>query len=117
MTLNAHIEVNTDAAEILKKALSPAFWGGVLQEWHRLYTPFVPMDTGQLASSVVIDAASQTITHTVPYARRQYLGDGHSFRRDRNPLAAARWDQAAAPTALERLAAFAQWWLDNELLG
>jgi len=112
MKISAGMDVHIDAEGILKRTLTPGFWGGVLGEWHRLYTPYVPMDTGLLASQVKIDAAERSIAHTVPYANRQYYGGGLNFKRDRHPLASARWDQAAAPSALGSLSAFAQGLLD-----
>ena len=65
--------------------------------WHKLYTPFVPMDTGNLASNVSYstEGGMGTITHAGPYAAYQYYGSGFNFRRDKHPLASAHWDQAA----------------------
>jgi len=66
--------------------------------WHRLYTPFVPMDTGFLAIdgvSVFADGSRGIIEHAGPYARRQYHGTHHNFSQDKHQLASARWDEAA----------------------
>ena len=51
-----------------------------------------------------------TIEHRAPYARRVYHGEGLDFRRDRHPLAVAKWDRAAEkalkPELLRRLQSF-----------
>lgn len=69
--------------------------------WYRLYTPYVPMDTGRLARDVRI--APGVIEHLAPYARRVYRGRNMSFRRDRHPLASAAWDRAAEPAQKPKL--------------
>jgi hypothetical protein len=69
--------------------------------WHRLYTPYVPMDSGMLAQDVRI--SPWEIVHNVPYAGRQYRGITHDFRRNKHPLASAQWDQAAMPAKLGTL--------------
>ena len=96
-----------DVNKVLASRLTPGFWADVAVEWHRLYTPYVPMDTGRLASDVTIDSAGGRITHGAPYASRLYNGQGMNFNRDKHPLASARWDQAAAPSELGKLAAYA----------
>ncbi len=68
------------------------------QTYARLYNPFVPMDTGMLATGAVqygVDNGAGFIRHTSPYAHRQYNGDGFNFSQERHPLASAHWDEAA----------------------
>ena len=89
-----------------RKALQNAdFWTRAAREWYKLYTPYVPMDTGRLLRDVRIGPG--TIDHRAPYARRVYHGAGLDFRRDKHPLAVARWDGAAEkalkPELLRRL--------------
>lgn len=80
-----------------RKALQNAdFWTRAAREWYKLYTPYVPMDTGRLLRDVRIGPG--TIDHRAPYARRVYHGAGLDFRRDKHPLAVARWDGAAEKT-------------------
>lgn len=56
-------------------------------------TPYVPMDTGELAASgVAVDGA---VEWRAGHARAVYYGEGRAFRRDRHPLACARWFEAA----------------------
>ena len=65
--------------------------------WHKLYYPFVPMDTGNLMSNVTYGAEGNmgTIEHAGPYAAYQYYGSGHNFSRSKHAMASAFWDQAA----------------------
>ena len=79
------------------------------QEWHRLYSNFVPMRTGMLMRQVTFEP--WTITHTVPYARRQYYGTNFNFSTEKHKLATARWDQVARRTQGERLAKAIEAWI------
>lgn len=88
-----------------------AFWTYAATTWNKLYDPYVPMDEGVLKNTVVI--RPKEITHTVPYARYQYYGTNFNFRRDKHPKASAKWDQAAAPTQLPRLASSLQQYIDS----
>ena len=65
--------------------------------WHRLYTPWVPMQSGALSSIVeyLVEGNKGIILHKVPYANRQFNGGGFNFRRDKHPLAQAQWDNGA----------------------
>lgn len=68
------------------------------QTWHRLIDPFTPMDTGTLAHDDVrcsVEGNSGVIHYTAPYAKKVYEGDNIQFRKEKHPLASARWDQAA----------------------
>lgn len=82
-----------NAAKWRKTLRNANFWTRAAREWHRLYTPYVPMDTGRLLRDVRITPGQ--VEHRAPYARRVYAGSGIGFRRDKHPLAAARWDKAA----------------------
>ena len=85
-----------------RKALQNAdFWTRAAREWYKLYTPYVPMDTGRLLRDVRFGPG--TIEHRAPYARRVYHGAGLDFRRDRHPLAAANWDRAAEKARRDEL--------------
>lgn len=66
--------------------------------WHRLIDPFTPMDTGTLAHDDVqysVESNSGVIHYTAPYAKKVYEGENTHFRKEKHPLASARWDQAA----------------------
>ena len=76
------------------------------QALYSLASDFVPRDTGNLMSSVNI--TPEGVEYLAPYARRVYYGDGLNFSREKNPLACARWDQAAMTARKEQLAAMIQ---------
>ena len=115
-----------------------AFWTYAATEWHRLYSPYVPFESGALRDSVTI--APKTITHNAPYAHYQYTGDvyGPNYPitqngvrvgyysppnrpkhptggklKYKNPKAAAKWDQVAAPTQTPKLVSSLQAYIDS----
>lgn len=105
-------DVSVDVYGLTSKAENdPAFWEFAATEWHKLYEPYVPMQTGMLKDTVSI--RPKEIEHTVPYARYQYNGTGFHFRRDMHPKASAKWDEAAAPTQLPKLASAMQAYIDS----
>jgi hypothetical protein len=66
--------------------------------WHKLYDPFVPMDTGLLAHDAIdylVEGDAGIIHHKAPYASRIYYGEGYRFSKEKHPLASAQWDKAA----------------------
>lgn len=93
------INPNRIAAKI---AESKEFWTIAHLEWWRLITPYTPFQTGNLAEDVTITA--EAIKYNSPYANRMYKGDNFNFRKDKHPLASARWDRAAKPSQLPCLA-------------
>ena len=138
------IAVTGEARIDLSKALNKVddrFWTFAAAEWHRLYTPYVPMDSGTLAQQVVIEP--KTITHTAPYAHYQYAGAAYGpsfpiaengaivgfyskpgkpkhptgkalrYRKDQHPLSSARWDKAAEPAQKARLIRALQGYVDG----
>lgn len=115
-----------------------AFWTYAASEWHRLYAPYVPFESGALRDSVTI--APKTITHNAPYAHYQYTGEvyGPNYPitqngvrvgyysppnrpkqrtggklKYKNPKAAAKWDQVAAPTQTPKLVSSLQAYIDS----
>jgi hypothetical protein len=68
------------------------------EDWHRLYSPFVPMETGILNTGQArhyVEGGKGIIAHQSPYAHRLYNGKGFRFAREHHPLASAEWDKAA----------------------
>lgn len=115
-----------------------AFWTYAASEWHRLYAPYVPFESGALRDSVTI--APKTITHNAPYAHYQYTGEvyGPNYPitqngvrvgyysppnrpkyptgkrlKYKNPKAAAKWDQVAAATQTPKLVSSLQAYIDS----
>lgn len=52
--------------------------------------PYVPYDTGTLASSYVCKPFR--VEYITPYAERVYFGDNLNFSRDQHILASSHWD-------------------------
>lgn len=114
-----------------------AFWTFAASEWHKLYLPYVPVDSGNLGAEQVVIRPKE-IEHTAPYAHYQYEGIvygpnypimeggrvvGYYSKPNkrptgarlkyRNPKASAKWDQAAAGTQLPNLVASLQTYIDS----
>ena len=66
-----------------------AFWTFAATEWHRLYSPYVPFESGTLRDSVTI--APKTITHNAPYAHYQYTGEVYGPNYPITQKRRARW--------------------------
>ncbi|MEG0986237.1 MAG: minor capsid protein [Clostridia bacterium] len=107
-------EVKIDLPAHLAKINSPAFWTFAAVQWHRLYAPYVPFETGTLEDTVTITA--KEIVHTAPYAAYQY-GGRFSHNLALHPLASRAWDRAAAPTQKTKLVAAMQGYVDAGRLG
>ena len=60
-------------------------------------TPFVPMDTGNLAESPAraSNFNKGQIIYDTPYAKRMYNGVNFNFSTDKHPQAQAHWDEKA----------------------
>lgn len=91
------------------------FWLFAATQWHKLYLPYVPMREGPLSENVII--RPKEIEHMQPYAHRMYEGVNFHFRKDKHPMASARWDQKAAPTQLPKLASTLQAYIDSGRFG
>lgn len=65
--------------------------------------PYVPMDTGMLASSVIRASNFEEgqIIYDTPYAKRLYEGVDFKFSRDAHPQATYEWFEAAKRRCLE----------------
>ncbi len=93
------INPNRIAAKITE---NKEFWTIAHTEWWRLYKDYVPFQNGNLMENVTI--TEKGIKHNEPYAHRMYEGDNFNFHKDKHPLASARWDEAAKPSQLPKLA-------------
>ena len=132
-------KVNINTERILSKIMNNnAFWTLAASEWHRLYKPYVPFDTGSLRDNVRIRPGE--IEHYEPYAHYQYEGQvygpnyplykngihiGFFSQPDRpkrkmgrslkykHPRAAKQWDKAAEPTQKPKLISTLQNYIDQ----
>lgn len=98
-------EVHVDAADRLRW---DGLWLYAAQQWHRLYAPYVPRDTGRLYNEVRISPGQ--IEHTAPYAAYVY---GGGFSADAGGAASRAWDRAAEPTQKPKLIAAMQAYVDG----
>lgn len=64
----------------------------VATTWERYMNPYVPMDTGILSQNTTIEPFK--ITYEQMYATHCFYGEGFNFRKEKHPLATARWDKA-----------------------
>ena len=94
----------------LKAAKSPECMTFTLQTWYRYMLPYIPFDTGLLASGMriaegamsdasaqaaMLETIDQQITFNAPYANRLYHGVGFNFNTEHHPLACAEWGRVA----------------------
>jgi hypothetical protein len=107
MKVDVKVDININAQGIKDAVSSTQLWRFAAVEWHRLYRPYVPFQTGVLYNEVVItpDKYGATIEHTMPYAHYIYNGVSKSgsplhFRRTMSFMASREWDKAAIPTKL-----------------
>ena len=99
----------------LQKYMTPEAKNFFLCSWYRYMFPYIPFDTGVLASTTAmsnekisidesmelglesIRSNPQNVIHfKAPYASTQYDGLNFNFRTDQHPLACARWAEVAA---------------------
>lgn len=141
MGFNMRVETKINVPETVKQVRDPTFWKYAASEWHRLITPYTPMETGTLSESVEIkgEKGNGSIEYTAPYAHYQYEGKvmGPSFynpdfgfwsppgkpkhytgaslkySKEKHPLASAKWDKAAEPTQKPKLIRAMQGYIDS----
>lgn len=70
MKVTSNIKINMSKVEKLLK--SDDFWLFGAQQWHRIYSDYVPHDTGMLRDKVTYKP--KEIEHFMPYARVIYYG-------------------------------------------
>lgn len=67
-------------------------------------TPYVPMDTGTLYKSAILETkiGSGVVVWKTPYARAMYYGTTLNFRKDKHPNAQAQWFEASKAVNKEK---------------
>ena len=108
--MNISVETNIDVPRRLRQINDDGFWTYAATEWWRLYSPFVPMQEGNLMETVAI--TPKQIEHTVPYAHYQYERN-LNHASNKHPLASRRWDEAAEPTQKPKLISAMQGYVDS----
>ncbi len=79
-----------DIPKVMRKIDDKAFWKFSAQTWWKLYYPYVPYDTGNLAKNVNFSTL-KVIEHTEPYASDVYEMNA-KFRTIKNANATRLWD-------------------------
>ena len=100
-------ELHIDAGRLAEELRSDGLWLHAARQWHRLYEPYVPRDTGRLYQEVRISPGQ--IEHTAPYAAYVYSG---SFASGTGGAASRAWDRAAEPVEKPKLIAAMQEYVD-----
>ncbi len=111
-----HKSVSFYLEEELKKFMTPEAKNFTLVSWYRYMFPYIPFNTGLLASLMdiqektnlspeqamllgieAIENNPRNVIHfRAPYASVQNDGDNFNFTKDLHPLAQAHWEQVAA---------------------
>lgn len=113
MNISLDVEIRFDAQAVADKTRADELWLFAAKRWYGIYLPYVPYDTGKLASQV--EFAPGTVTHSVPYAKEVYYsGGGYSAGR---PLAGAFWDRAAFASGAGEIVSAIQGFVDGGALG
>ena len=92
------VEVKVNLSLIQKDISEPLnsnkFGLFLAQEWKRLISPYTPRREGQLEDTAQVRPFE--IEYIQPYSAYVYYGETFNFRRDSNPYATFKWDNAAA---------------------
>lgn len=92
MSVKITVYPKIDLPKNIQKIENPQFWLYGANEWHRLISPFTPMDTGNLDQNVTV--TPKKIQYNMPYSTIVYDRNAN-FRKDQHPLASKEWDKAA----------------------
>ncbi len=129
----SHIDVGRN----LKRVQNDGLWKFAAEEWWKLMTPYVPMDTGTLSRQVEIRPGE--VEYTAPYAhymyegramgpayydpdygfwsppgeKKHYTGKKLDLSGGKHPLASAHWDKAAEPVQKPKLIAAMQRYIEK----
>lgn len=124
MSFKLGLQGEIDVQEHLNKVRSNNFWKFVANEWHKLISPWTPMETGTTMESVEI--RPKEIVYKSPNAHYLYKGElmvdpetGSSYAKkdskkvytgkdldlthNKHPLSSKEWDKAAEPTQKPQL--------------
>ena len=91
---NGTVKVVLNEPSILNKVKNDKFGLFLAQEWKRLISPYTPRREGTLEDTAQVRPFE--IEYIQPYSAYVYYGETFNFRRDGNPYATFKWDNAAA---------------------
>lgn len=123
-SVETHINIPRNLAKVENKQ----YWLFAANEYHKLLSPYVPMQTGALDETVRIKsyALNGEIEYIAPYAhyiyegrlmvdpdtgssyaqagaKKVYTGANLDLSHNKHPLSSAHWDKAAEPTQKPKL--------------
>ena len=90
---NGIVKVVLNEPSILNKVKNDKFGLFLAQEWKRLISPYTPRREGTLEDTAQVRPFE--IEYIQPYSAYVYYGETFNFRRDSNPYATFKWDNAA----------------------
>ena len=91
---NGTVKVVLNEPSILNKVKNDKFGLFLAQEWKRLISPYTPRREGTLEDTAQVRPFE--IEYIQPYSAYVYYGEEFHFRKDGNPYATFKWDNAAA---------------------
>lgn len=139
MKISMSVQVDVNAQKHVNKIMNDrGLWIYAATQWHKLYKPYVPKETGALRDTVII--RPKEIEHTAPYAHYQYTGEvyGPNYPiyqngihtgfystpnrkkkptgkklKYRNPKASKEWDKKAESTQKHKLISSLQGYINS----
>ena len=109
---NGNVKVVLNEPSILNKVKNNKFGLFLAQEWKRLISPYTPRRDGTLEDTAQVRPFE--IEYIQPYSAYVYYGETFNFRRDSNPYATFKWDNAATNNGQkDKLARAANKYLDT----
>lgn len=139
--MSTQVKVKIDVLGTVNKINDPKFWTFAANEYHKLLTPYVPMDSGTLSETVKTKGGEGNgeIEYYAPYAhyiyegkamgpsffsdgfgfwsppgeRKHYTGKKLNISKSKHPLASTHWDEAAEPTQRPKLIEAMQSYIDS----
>ena len=90
---NGTVKVVLNEPSILNKVKNDKFGLFLAQEFKRLISPYTPRREGTLEDTAQVRPFE--IEYIQPYSAYVYYGETFNFRRDSNPYATFKWDNAA----------------------
>ena len=139
--MNVSVKVDVNIPKYIGKVRSDILWKAAANEWWRLMTPYVPMDSGNLSTNVKIKP--KEVDYVSPHAHYQYEGramgpsypikkNGETvgfyspkgkrkyytgktlvYSKSRHPDASKHWDEKAALSQKSKLNKFIQNYIDS----
>lgn len=103
---------NFDKNAIISKVKdNPEIGRHAAETWRDLVEPYVPYNTGRLCHDVTIKP--YVVQYNAPYAGKVYNDLKMNFRKDKHPLATAKWNEVAMPAVKDYLVKEMQNFIDG----